>query len=433
MKERRRRNKEKKLLVEAATTTSSSSRSSSAAVDVGVGVVHNHDNHHDTVHRLPPPISESKKRHLEEEDIVDTTAQETTTATTLPPEDDSKTATTTAATTSSGPPTTLQRPHQQQPPPPQRLTTKMMDGVLYVLQPSELCPKDAKKFRKDARRKLRVPKHGSTQQEFMETLEFVTAKEMPSMASSVDRTRRLATATAAAGTASTATATAGNKRTKLTKYGTKEFPSIQELLQEKRALEERQKEDQRRHDKLHAVPETVKSRYIAMDCEMVGIGTDGTRSALARVSLVDWNLRVVLDTFVQVPMRVTDFRTHVSGVTPKHIQSRTGAMDVVKCRQLVADMLKDKVLVGHALSNDLKALLLTHPKTQIRDTAKYRPYQRYRNGKWRPRKLRDLVHENLRHREEFQQGEHDSTEDAKATMELFQLVYNQWEKDLANK
>jgi RNA exonuclease 4 len=44
----------------------------------------------------------------------------------------------------------------------------------------------------------------------------------------------------------------------------------------------------------------------------------------------------------------------------------------------VADLIKDKVLVGHALQNDLDVLMLSHPRTMIRDTAKYRPYMRVR-------------------------------------------------------
>lgn len=39
-------------------------------------------------------------------------------------------------------------------------------------------------------------------------------------------------------------------------------------------------------------------------------------------------------------------------------------------------MLKDKILVGHALKNDLDVLMLSHPRTMIRDTARYRPYMR---------------------------------------------------------
>ena len=39
-------------------------------------------------------------------------------------------------------------------------------------------------------------------------------------------------------------------------------------------------------------------------------------------------------------------------------------------------MIRDKILVGHALKNDLEVLLLSHPRSMIRDTAYYRPYMR---------------------------------------------------------
>ena len=39
------------------------------------------------------------------------------------------------------------------------------------------------------------------------------------------------------------------------------------------------------------------SQYLAMDCEMVGVGVCG-ESACARVVLTDWKGRVVLDKFV---------------------------------------------------------------------------------------------------------------------------------------
>lgn len=48
----------------------------------------------------------------------------------------------------------------------------------------------------------------------------------------------------------------------------------------------------------------------------------------------------------------------------------------LQCQTKVADLIKDKVLVGHALQNDLDVLMLSHPRTMIRDTAKYRPYMR---------------------------------------------------------
>jgi hypothetical protein len=40
-------------------------------------------------------------------------------------------------------------------------------------------------------------------------------------------------------------------------------------------------------------------------------------------------------------------------------------------QEKVAKMLKGSVLIGHALHNDLKALLLDHPRKDTRDTAKW--------------------------------------------------------------
>merc|ERR1712038_718900 len=125
---------------------------------------------------------------------------------------------------------------------------------------------------------------------------------------------------------------------------------------------------------------------------MVGIGSGGKQSALARVSITDWYGQIILDTFVQVPDRVTDFRTFVSGVRAKDIKiTNANSMELHACRKKVGDILKNKILVGHALKNDFAALMMGHPKHQIRDTARYKPFMRpsgRNGGKLRPRKLR---------------------------------------------
>lgn len=63
-----------------------------------------------------------------------------------------------------------------------------------------------------------------------------------------------------------------------------------------------------------------RERYLGLDCEMVGVGSEGKRSALARVTLVDFEGRVVYDEHVRPVERVTDFRTWVSGVKAKHLK-----------------------------------------------------------------------------------------------------------------
>lgn len=171
-----------------------------------------------------------------------------------------------------------------------------------------------------------------------------------------------------------------------------------------------------------------QSRYLALDCEMVGVGRAGKRSSVARVTLVDWNGRIVWDEFVRQEEEVTDYRTFVSGIT--HLDVEDATLTLEECQLLVETMIADKILVGHALKNDLRALGLTHPWTATRDTAKYDPFMQTRfddNILW-PRKLKNLAIEKLG-REIQREGEpHSAYEDAAAAMDLYRMVRRKWEK-----
>ena len=53
-----------------------------------------------------------------------------------------------------------------------------------------------------------------------------------------------------------------------------------------------------------------------MDCEMVGTGSDGKDSILARVSIVNQFGQCIYDKYVQPTDKVTDYRTQFSGIRP---------------------------------------------------------------------------------------------------------------------
>lgn len=95
--------------------------------------------------------------------------------------------------------------------------------------------------------------------------------------------------------------------------------------------------------------------YLAIDCEMVGLGHLGSESALARVSLVNYHGHVVLDTFVQPREKVTDYRTWVSGVRESDILSAPTFDEVQK---QVSDIVEGRILIGHAIENDMKVSLV---------------------------------------------------------------------------
>lgn len=119
-------------------------------------------------------------------------------------------------------------------------------------------------------------------------------------------------------------------------------------------------------------------RYVAIDCEMVGVGLEGKESVLARVSLVNYHGAVVMDEIVAPQERVVDFRTWVSGISPGMLNA---AKPFAEVQKRVADVLDDRILVGHAVHHDLKALLLSHPRHLIRDTSLLKSYRAYAKGK----------------------------------------------------
>ena len=175
----------------------------------------------------------------------------------------------------------------------------------------------------------------------------------------------------------------------------------------------------------------VANKFVALDCEMVGVGSSGKESVLARCSLVDEDGGVVYDRHVRVGERVTDFRTKYSGVRPRDLKA-ADSVTFSECQAAVAKLLDGKVLVGHALHNDLKVLLLPHPRHLTRDTATWAPLMRTNGrGKRKPRKLRDLVKEHLGRT--IQEGEHGSVEDATAALDLYRKFSSEWEADLADQ
>lgn len=168
-------------------------------------------------------------------------------------------------------------------------------------------------------------------------------------------------------------------------------------------------------------------KYIAIDCEMVGVGPNPDNdSALARVSVVNFNGDQIYDSYVRPKEMVTDWRTHVSGIAAKHMVE---ARSLEQVQKDVAKLLDDRVLVGHAIRNDLDALLLSHPKRDIRDTSRHPPYRRFAGG-GSPR-LKVLASELLGL--EIQGAAHSSVEDARATMLLFRKDKEAFDREHGKK
>lgn len=174
-------------------------------------------------------------------------------------------------------------------------------------------------------------------------------------------------------------------------------------------------------------PEVEIGKFIAIDCEMVGVGSAGSESSvLARVSLVNFHGTQVYDSFVRPKEFVTDWRTHVSGISPS---SMTNARTFEQVQGDVASLIKNRILIGHAIRNDLDVLMMGHPKRDIRDTSKFKGFRKFSAG--RSPALKKLAKEILG--VDIQGGQHSSVEDARATMLLFRRFKGEFEVEHAQR
>lgn len=166
-------------------------------------------------------------------------------------------------------------------------------------------------------------------------------------------------------------------------------------------------------------------KYIGIDCEMVGVGpTPDKESALARISIVNYHGHQLYDSFVLPKEPVTDYRTFVSGITPYNLRS---ARTLEEVQRDVAKLMDGRILVGHAVRHDLDALLLGHPKRDIRDTSRYPKFRKLAGG--RTPGLKKLAREVLGI--DIQASQHSSVEDARATMLLFRREKEGFEREHA--
>lgn len=152
-------------------------------------------------------------------------------------------------------------------------------------------------------------------------------------------------------------------------------------------------------------------KYVALDCEMVGVGVK-ERSALARVSIVNFHGHQIYDSYVKPKELVTNWRTPISGITPRSMRK---ARDLKDVQETVASILKDRIVIGHSLGNDFRVMHLSHPKRDLRDTSTLSEFRRFSNNRTPSLKL--LAQKVLG--VEIQSGQHSSLEDARAAMLLF--------------
>ena len=156
----------------------------------------------------------------------------------------------------------------------------------------------------------------------------------------------------------------------------------------------------------------------------------GWKALQDSLTLIVCSGRIILDEYTKPRQEVTDYRTFVSGITPEDLVDAPAFEQV---REKVKELLEGKILVGHALTNDLKCLELEHPWQMIRDTACYEPFMKNHFGVLLPRKLKELSKEKLQREIQVDGNAHSPVEDAVAALDLYKSHRPRWEACILNQ
>ncbi|KLO13981.1 ribonuclease H-like protein [Schizopora paradoxa] len=171
------------------------------------------------------------------------------------------------------------------------------------------------------------------------------------------------------------------------------------------------------------------NHIVALGTICCGVGPGGSTAMLARVSLVDYRGRTLLDVYVRPTMPVTDYRTGATGIEAGHLISEQ-SMPFSTVQSVVAETIKGKILVGHSIWNDLSVLGIPHPAVATRDVALYHPFKNALQAPNQTVGLQTLCWHLMRRR--IQYGKLDSVENARAALDLYRSDAAEWEKAITS-
>jgi RNA exonuclease 1 len=132
----------------------------------------------------------------------------------------------------------------------------------------------------------------------------------------------------------------------------------------------------------------TKNDIFALDCEMC-YTVQGLE--LTRITIVNFNEKVVYDKFIRPQNRVIDYNTRYSGITKETLET-PDALSLPEIQAVLLSMFHSKtILIGHSLESDLKALKMIH--SYVVDTSVLYPHKM---GPPKKRALKTLCIEHLK-------------------------------------
>ncbi|CAD5223974.1 unnamed protein product [Bursaphelenchus okinawaensis] len=158
---------------------------------------------------------------------------------------------------------------------------------------------------------------------------------------------------------------------------------------------------------------TETSPVFVVDCEMCQ--TTACKSELTRVTLIDEEGNIVIDSFVKPKNKITDYVTCFSGVTKESLEGVTVTVEDVQ-ETLQRVLPPNAILVGHSIENDLMAMRVSHP--YCIDVGLIYSSKMNRRSRQSLKKLADCY---LGETIQSSDNGHCSYEDCWATLQLFKL------------
>lgn len=114
----------------------------------------------------------------------------------------------------------------------------------------------------------------------------------------------------------------------------------------------------------------TKKDIFALDCEMC-YTIEGLE--LTRITIVNYDEKVVYDKYVQPQNRVIDYNTRYSGITAETLAS-SDTLTLPEIQAVLLSMFHSKsILIGHSLESDLKSLKIIH--SNVVDTSVLYPHK----------------------------------------------------------
>ncbi|KAJ6276461.1 ribonuclease H-like domain-containing protein [Bipolaris maydis] len=151
---------------------------------------------------------------------------------------------------------------------------------------------------------------------------------------------------------------------------------------------------------------SLLTKKIAIDCEMM---RSNIGQVLGRVSVVNYNGKIILDSFIYYlkPVHITDTNERFSGIRWADINPQNGARAFSEVQTQLGELLRDRVVIGHNIEKDLEATRL-----------KFDISRKYANpGARQGPNLKNLALRALGH--SIKQGPVSSIDDAVATVEIY--------------